>query len=67
MVVLERGQVSAEDARADAGQWVAIVDNEVKFGSTDAEGVVRWIEENNAHVDLMTKLPREDAPQHWML
>lgn len=67
MAVLERGQVSAEDARTYAGQWVAIVDSCVKFGSVDAEEVIRWIEDNKLHVDLMTKLPRQDAPKYWML
>jgi len=65
MAVLERGAVSAEDARDYAGQWVAIKDNRVLFGSPDAEPVLACVEKNHRDVDLVTKLPREGAPRRW--
>lgn len=65
MAVLERGAVSAEDARDYAGQWVAIKDNRVLFGAPDPEPVLAWVEKNHRDVDLVTKLPREGAPRRW--
>ena len=65
MAVLERAAVSAEDARDYAGQWVAIKDNRVLFGAPDAAPVLAWVEKNQRDVDLVTKLPREGAPQRW--
>ena len=67
MAVLERGVVSAEDARNYAGQWVAIKDNHVLFGSPDAKTVLAWVEKNQRNIDLLTKLPREGAPRRWAL
>lgn len=67
MAVLERGVVSAEDARNYAGQWVAISDNRVLFGSPEAEIVLAWVEKNHRDVHLVTKLPREGAPRRWAL
>lgn len=67
MAVLERGVVSAEDARNYAGQWVAIKDNRVLFGSPDAKTVLAWVEKNHQNVDLVTKLAKEGAPRRWAL
>jgi len=65
MAVLERGRVSAADARRYAGQWVVIKDGRVLFGAPDADVVHDWLEKNHPDVDLVTKLPREDAPKRW--
>lgn len=68
MAVLERAQVSAEDARRYAGQWVAIKDGKVERGSADANALLDWVEsQGDPSQYLVTRLPREDAPKYSML
>ncbi|MDE3113256.1 MAG: hypothetical protein KGK34_09980 [Chloroflexota bacterium] len=65
---LERGQVSAEDAREYAGQWVAIKGGRVEKAYADANDLLDWIEKNRRDdIDLVTKLPKEGAARRWSL
>ena len=60
---VEPGRVSEEDARRYAGKWVAIKNGNVLHASSDGPDLLDWVERTKAEPDLVTRLPREDAPE----
>ena len=59
----EPGRVSDEDARRYAGKWVAIKNGKVLHSSSDGPGLLDWVERTKVGPDLVTRLPRADAPE----
>ncbi len=59
----EPGRVSDDDARRYAGKWVAIKNGKVLHSSSDGPDLLDWVEQTKADPDLVTRLPREDAPE----
>jgi Family of unknown function (DUF5678) len=66
MAVLDRVQVSPEEATKYAGQWVVIKADHVLFAADDPADVIAWLRKTGTEADLVTGLPAKNASDHWL-
>jgi hypothetical protein len=60
------GDMSDEDARRYAGQWVATKDGKALFGSPDLGEVFDWLDEHEVDDATIIRLRAKNEPKHWM-
>lgn len=61
------GPESDEDVRRYAGQWVAVKDGRVVFGSSDPDEVWDWLNEHQVGEVQIVRIPGPNEPKVWML
>lgn len=57
--------VADEDVERYAGQWVAIRNGRVIFGSPDGGAVWDWLDEHDIEEATVIRIRGKNEPKHW--